>query len=386
MTTPVEESSEDTTESNSSSDDFTEEIIPVTSNLLISIEERKKIFVDNESSMHRSPSKMAWKSMPSLNKSSVTKSIPLPLVGSNYPSQKEDIQMIEPVKKIKQNFEKSRLSLPKFQIITNNNRRRSSSLGSNSSSTTSNSSLSNSIETTNQNVNKQLTSADNKFENVNKQLTSADNKFENDNKQPMSVDNKYENVNKQPQKSPVIYRWDDESNGEIYTDRPNNCNNSNDTLNENDFTQTNEIINSNSIGLYVVENGKEYPLLPISQRKSLFEANPSMKLNFKTVHIPSTTSVSTSNINKVEVRKEFNHSRGLNLGPPAQQSNALPTEQSANKDEFVTKPTKTPMEQQNKNRNLEPPVKSSSVPYILEEQEILQKIDLVSKIKTKFVV
>ena len=213
---------------------------------------------------------------------------------------------------------------------------------------------------------------------------SADNKFENDNKQLMSFDNKYEKVTKQPQKSPIIYRWDDESNGEIYTDRPNNCNVSNDTLNENDFTQTNEIINSNSIGLYVVENGKEYPLLPISQRKSLFEANPSVKLNYKMVHIPSTTSVSTSNINKMP--KEFNLGRGSNLGPPAQQSNALPTELSANKDEFVTKPTKTPMEQQHKNRNLEPPVKSSSVPYILEEQEILQKIDLVSKIKTKFVV
>ena len=34
---------------------------------------------------------------------------------------------------------------------------------------------------------------------------------------------------------------------------------------------------------------------------------------------------------------------------------------------------------------IEPPVKSSSIPYILEEQEILQNIDLVSKIKTKFV-
>ena len=62
-----------------------------------------------------------------------------------------------------------------------------------------------------------------------------------------------------------MYRWDDESNGEIYTDRQNE----NSVMVQNDETS-----DESTIGLYVVENGKEYPLIPLRQRKSLFEANP----------------------------------------------------------------------------------------------------------------
>ena len=32
-----------------------------------------------------------------------------------------------------------------------------------------------------------------------------------------------------------------------------------------------EISTDSSIGLYVVENGKEYPLIPLKERKSMFE-------------------------------------------------------------------------------------------------------------------
>ena len=49
---------------------------------------------------------------------------------------------------------------------------------------------------------------------------------------------------------PVVYRWDDESNGEIYTDKP--------ILDENLDNETTTSV-SDSIGLYVVENGREYP-------------------------------------------------------------------------------------------------------------------------------
>ena len=78
------------------------------------------------------------------------------------------------------------------------------------------------------------------------------------------------------QPGPVIYRWDDESNGEIYTDRTlagtgtgNAAGNDEDNIEHNniDLTENNENSSNNpgssSIGLYVVENGKEYPLLPI---------------------------------------------------------------------------------------------------------------------------
>ena len=88
---------------------------PQENNLLISIQERKKAFLDDyaESQINlrrfRPSTAMAWKSMPSLNnKPTMTKSVvvPLPLVGSNYPSQKEDIQIDQPVKQIiKQHFE-----------------------------------------------------------------------------------------------------------------------------------------------------------------------------------------------------------------------------------------------------------------------------------------
>ena len=53
------------------------------------------------------------------------------------------------------------------------------------------------------------------------------------------------------------YRWEDESNGEIYTDMP--------------IDQGEEM---KDLPLYVVENGQEFPLLPLSQRKTSFEFVP----------------------------------------------------------------------------------------------------------------
>ena len=131
-----------------------------------------------------------------------------------------------------------------------------------------------------------------------------------------------------------------------------------------------------SIGLYVVENGKEYPLLPISQRKSLFESNPSVTLSYK-------VSQPINNIqNSVKPKFEI---KNVSSAPPLMQA-------KIKKDEIITKPVMMKKssshlaeKQRNNNVRIEPPVKSSSIPYILEEQEILQNIDLVSKIKTKFV-
>ena len=158
--------------------------------------------------------------------------------------------------------------------------------------------------------------------------------------------------------TPVIYRWDDESNGEIYTDRPNQENDTQTPDNE----QPEDILNQSSIGLYVVENGKEYPLLPISQRKSLFEPNPSVKLSFR-------AATSTSNL------------------AAASNSSLTKTASSilASKEETVISRPIMIKSQEKRNISIEPPIKSASVPYIMEEQEVLQNIDLVAKIKTKFV-
>ena len=183
------------------------------------------------------------------------------------------------------------------------------------------------------------------------------------------------------QPGPVIYRWDDESNGEIYTDRTltGTGNNDNDEdIEHHDLTENNENSSNSgsSIGLYVVENGKEYPLLPISQRKSLFESNPSVTLSYK-------VSQPINNIqNSVKPKFEI---KNVSSAPPLMQA-------KIKKDETITKPVMMKKssshlaeKQRNNNVRIEPPVKSSSIPYILEEQEILQNIDLVSKIKTKFV-
>ena len=83
-----------------------------------------------------------------------------------------------------------------------------------------------------------------------------------------------EKITKLSPQPPVIYRWDDESNGEIYTDRTlaatgggGVANNEDDEdIEHNDLTENESSLSnpgSSSIGLYVVENGKEYPLLPI---------------------------------------------------------------------------------------------------------------------------
>ena len=157
--------------------------------------------------------------------------------------------------------------------------------------------------------------------------------------------------------TPVIYRWDDESNGEIYTDRPNQ--DQNDTQDANN-EQPEDILNHSSVGLYVVENGKEYPLLPISQRKSLFEPNPSVKLSFRAA--TSTSNLADSNTSLTKTASIV----------------------ASKEERVITRPIMM-KSQEKRNAIIEPPIKSASVPYIMEEQEVLQNIDLVAKIKTKFV-
>ena len=47
--------------------------------------------------------------------------VPLPLVGSNYPSQREDIQIDQPVKQIiKQHFEVANNSKPAMDTVSQN--------------------------------------------------------------------------------------------------------------------------------------------------------------------------------------------------------------------------------------------------------------------------
>ena len=103
---------------------------------------------------------------------------------------------------------------------------------------------------------------------------------------------------------------------------------------------------SDSIGLYVVENGREYPLVPLKERKSLFENKTSIS---KVLHHAS---VVKPIVKEIKVKAEI--------------------QDEVKMDTVETLKKKTEV------------VKSSAMPYIIEEQEVLQNINLVSRIKTKF--
>lgn len=260
--------------------------VSMTLDLLQPLEERKKAFLNPEP-VGLSPIKQSWKSMPSLNKASA----PLPLVGACYPNRQEDIEQL-PIKDIKQLFEQKQY----LAVDTTSARKRSSSLSSVSS------------------------------------LSSATNPS-------VIMDEPKPKSQNRPANSQVIYRWDDESNGEIYTDRPDIVK----AAQDQDLSSDQE----SSMGLYVVENGKEYPLIPLRQRKSMFETIQTHQvLSYKVTPLINKTNAKT--VEKM--------------------SNTKPEVPAVNRPTLLR----------------EPPVKSSTVPYIQEEQEVLQKIDLVSKIKPKF--
>ena len=83
--------------------------------------------------------------------------------------------------------------------------------------------------------------------------------------------------NQEKPKIVSAYRWEDESNGEIYTDMP--------------LDQGEEM---KHLPLYVVENGQEFPLLPLSQRKTSFEFVPRLPSKSYTAPlIPSDENLST---------------------------------------------------------------------------------------------
>ena len=115
------------------------------------------------------------------------------------------------------------------------------------------------------------------------------------------------------------YSWNDESNGEIYNE------------------------DSNRI-MYVVENGKEFPLQSLSKRKLLF-LNEEDKKNFNT------------------------------LKPVAKKEIISDEQHEYIRDDFIGEDEDEPSEDV---------VKSSHVPYIEEEQNVLSNINLVKAMKEKF--
>ena len=69
------------------------------------------------------------------------------------------------------------------------------------------------------------------------------------------------------------YRWDDESNGEIYTERTLEVADDDD---DTELTVNNDDnVTASSNPLYVVENGKEYRLVSLHERMQMFEPQKS---------------------------------------------------------------------------------------------------------------
>ena len=290
QTTITESSS---SSSSSSSESETEESVEVTevTAKLVPIEERKKAFIQ--------AAPLPWKSMPSLNKGvdqRTQQAPPLPLVGSCYPSKLEDITLEQPLKQIKSVFEKKHVPVEiKVEVP-------------------------------------EKPKGDQEKMKLEQPEISTNEEMED-----LPLEETNLSTSASSSTAPVVYRWDDESNGEIYTDKP--------ILDEVD----NETTTSDSIGLYVVENGREYPLVPLKERKSLFENKQVSKVStpfkplVKEIKVKSTVE---NAVLEVEEQPVANH--------------------------------KPKMEKKTE------VVKSSVMPYIIEEQEVLQNINLVSRIKTKF--
>ena len=126
------------------------------------------------------------------------------------------------------------------------------------------------------------------------------------------------------QRSPRPASLYDESAGEIYTEPENNNTNSHDEA------------------LYVVENGLEYSLAPLNSRKSKFE-HQTLDRTRPTV---STDREATRSLSSIRRDKPSNNNH-----PRANEMDRI---------------------------------KSSNVPYIEEEKDILKNINVVQSLKSKF--
>ena len=172
--------------------------------------------------------------------------------------------------------------------------------------------------------------------------------------------------------TPVVYRWDDESNGEIYTDRSLELTQpiENSTTSTSTDIVESEGTTDSSIGLYVVENGKEYPLIPLRERKSMFESANQVKISYKIA------TASTTIVKKETLQEKSSHHAGVVV--TAKPCSIIETKEN------VVGGVENVNQKHHQVCSKEAPIKSSTVPYIQEEEEILKNINLVSKIKPKF--
>lgn len=141
----------------------------------------------------------------------------------------------------------------------------------------------------------------------------------------------------------ATYRWDDESNGEIYNDKKK-------------VTE--------DTPLYVVENGKEFPLTPVSKRKSFFMSSEQLATN----KMPNDILMSQPIIVHPKLKREED------------EKECELSSSSSSLDEDEDESLQSREEESVDNQT----IKSSQKPYIQEEQEVLASINVVKKMKKKF--
>ena len=136
---------------------------------------------------------------------------------------------------------------------------------------------------------------------------------------------------------PNVVKWDDDTNGEIYTERMSTH------LADADTNVVN-VVNGDAVHpLYVVENGKEYRLVTLQERRQMFEPRRKKPVSKPKQDIP---------VERV---------------PEPDPEEIVPV---------VPEEVPAPAEE---------PIKCQNLPYILEEQEVLQNIHIVKNIRNMFI-
>ena len=147
-------------------------------------------------------------------------------------------------------------------------------------------------------------------------------------------------------------RWDDEGNGEIYNDKD-----------EKESAAT----------LYVVENGKEFPLTPVAKRKSFFVQQQKEEDDCDGV-----TALTRGVEPVILARKQVREYREECLRS-ASPSDSSERSSSVELDDGKRRQREDDLEEEERLM-----VKSSAGPYIQDEQEVLANINLVRAMKERF--
>ena len=120
--------------------------------------------------------------------------------------------------------------------------------------------------------------------------------------------------------------------------------------------------------LYVVENGREYRLVPLKQRRRLFELLNGKKDDSSSVGKKDKTKTKSE-------QKKIEKAVGNKSSSSDRRENGIKTK---------VKVDKNTEEKEVKTNSSGQTVKSLNVPYIVEEQEILQNIHIVKSVKNIF--